>query len=243
MRSRDRESFSHRVRNIAANGLIVACYVRGKSYCLLIDPAVKGRTAASSGIFLTRRAALEGTDMPRYELELRLDAPGAADFGGALSDESERVRADVYRKLGLKVRSNAWVRINLSSAKGMVKVQQVIDECDAGRVRAGTANLYEHLDKGESNSADWFYLSTRTANGSFSLWDGYPSYILSELTADHAYNHTFVSQEFVDVCKQSGLRGVSFLRCRNKGRTTGPAWYAALPEHSLGRGLDHCWLK
>ncbi len=179
--------------------------------------------------------------MPRYELELRLDAPGAEDFGGALSDESERARADVYRRLGLKVHSNAWVRINLSSSKGLIKIQQVIDECGAGRVRAGTANVYEHLDKEESNSTDWFYLSTRNADGSFSLWDDYPSYILSELKADHAYNHTFVSQEFVDVCKQSGLRGISFLRCRNTGRKSGAAWYVALPEYSLGRGLDHCW--
>lgn len=175
--------------------------------------------------------------MSRYELELRLDAPGI----DALSEESDRVRARVYCKLRLKVRSHAWVRIDLNSAKGMDKVQQVIDECNAGHVRAGTANLYEHLDKEESASADWFYLFTKFANGSFSLWDDYPSYLLSELAADHAFNNTFVSEDFVDACKQSELRGVSFLRCRNKGRKSGPAWFAALPENGLGRGLDHYW--
>jgi len=184
---------------------------------------------------------LEAADMSRHELELRLDAPGVEDFGGALSEESDLARASVYRKLGLKVHSNAWVRIDLSSANGMNKVQKLIEECKAGRVTAGTANVYEHLDKDESAAADWSYLYTKTANSSFSLWDDYPSYISSELAAGHAFNHTFVSAQFVDACERSGLRGISFLRCRKKGRKDGPAWFAALPENGLGRGLDHDW--
>lgn len=179
--------------------------------------------------------------MSRYELELRLDAPGVEDFGGALTEESERVRARIYRKLKLKVRSNAWVRIDLSTANGMEKVQKLIEECKAGHVTAGTGTVYEHLYEDESTSADWSYLFTKTADDSFSLWDDYPSYKLSDLAADHAFNHTFVSAEFVDICERSNLRGVSFLRCRNRGRKRGPAWFAALPENSLGRGLDHCW--
>ena len=60
--------------------------------------------------------------MSRYELVLRVDAPGADDFGGSLTDESARVRSRVYRDLGLKAHSNAWVKINLCSAKGVEKV-------------------------------------------------------------------------------------------------------------------------
>jgi hypothetical protein len=184
---------------------------------------------------------LKGTDMSRYEIELRLDAPGVETFGGALSKESERARTRVYRELGLKVHSNAWVKIDLSSASGMNKVQKLIEECKAGQVTAGTAIVYEHLDKGESTAADWSYLYTRTANDSFSLWDDYPSYKSSELAATHAFNNTFVSSQFVDICERAGLRGVSFLRCRKRGRKHGPAWFVALPDNSLGRGLDHRW--
>ena len=179
--------------------------------------------------------------MSRYELELRLDAPGVEEFGGALSEESARARTRIYRKLGLKVHSNAWVRINLSTSEGMNKVERLIEECKAGNVTAGTANVYEYIDKDESAPAEWSYLYTKTVNSSFSLWDDYPSYISSELATGHAFNHTFVSAQFVDSCERSGLRGISFLRCRKKGRKDGPAWFAALPESSLGRGLDHGW--
>jgi len=199
------------------------------------------RTESTANVGGPHQTTLEAADMSRYELELRLDAPGVEEFGGALSEESERARARVYRKLGLKVHSNAWVRINLSSTNGMNKVQKLIEECKAGNVTAGTANVYEHLDKDQSAAADWSYLYTKTANTSFSLWDDYPSYISSELAAGHAFNDTFVSAQFVDICERSGLRGISFLRCRNKGRKHGPAWFAALPENSLGRGLDHYW--
>jgi hypothetical protein len=179
--------------------------------------------------------------MSRYELELRLDAPGVEAFEGALSEESGRARANVYRKLGLKVHSNAWVRINLNSANGMDKLQKLIEACKAGQVTAGTANVYEHLDQDESAAVDWSYLYTRTANESFSLGDDYPSYKSSELATGHAFNNTFVSAQFVDVCERSGLRGIAFLRCRRRGRKHGPAWFAALPENCLGRGLDHRW--
>ena len=177
--------------------------------------------------------------MSRYELELRLDAPGVEDFGGALSEESECARTRVYRKLGLKVHSNAWVRINLNTPDGMNKIQRLIEECKTGHVTAGTANVYERLDKDESAAVDWSYLYSKTVNSSFSLWDDYPSYISSELSTGHAFNHTFVSEKFVDTCERSGLRGISFLRCRKKGRKDGPVWFVALPEKSLGRALDH----
>jgi len=139
------------------------------------------RTESTANVGGPHQTTLEAADMSRYELELRLDAPGVEEFGGALSEESERARARVYRKLGLKVHSNAWVRINLSSTNGMNKVQKLIEECKAGNVTAGTANVYEHLDKDQSAAADWSYLYTKTANTSFSLWDDYPSYISSEL--------------------------------------------------------------
>jgi hypothetical protein len=54
-------------------------------------------------------------------------------------------------------------------------------------------------------------------------------------------NHTFVSDEFVHACERSRLRGLSFLRCRSRGRKPARAWFVALPDHGLGHGLDHPW--
>jgi hypothetical protein len=179
--------------------------------------------------------------MPRYELELRLDAPGCKDFGGAHTEESERVRTRIYRELHLKVHSHSWVTIDLSSPRGKDKVQKLLDACKAGRAKAGTGHVHEHLDENESAAADWFYLFTKSGNDSFSLWDDYPSYKMSDLGAEHAYSNSFVSADFVDVCERSNLRGISFLRCQKRGRKSGPAWFTALPENGLGHGLDHCW--
>lgn len=64
---------------------------------------------------------------------------------------------------------------------------------------------------------------------------------MSDLGDEHAYSNSFVSADFVDICERSGLRGISFLRCQKKGRKPGPAWFVALPDSSLGRGLDHHW--
>ena len=155
-----------------------------------LDQSCCSESTANAG--RPHQTPLEGAELARYELVLRLDAPGVEAFGGSLSGDSERARARVYRKLGLKVHSNAWVRIDLSSANGMNKVGKLIEECKAGHVTAGTANVYEHLDKDESAAADWSVLYTKTANASFSLWHDYPSCISPELAAGHAFNNTFV---------------------------------------------------
>ncbi len=179
--------------------------------------------------------------MARYELEVRIDAAGVDDFGGALSDESASVRERIYRDLGLKPHSNAWVRINLCSATGMKRLQRLVELCEAGEARAGTGHVHEQFDDSESAAADWFYLFTKTAGDSFSLWDDYPSYKMSDIGSEHAYSNSFVSEDFVAVCEQQRLRGISFLRCKQRGRKPGPAWFAALPASALGRGLDHTW--
>jgi hypothetical protein len=84
-------------------------------------------------------------------------------------------------------------------------------------------------------------VTTKTADRSFSLWDDYPSYAPGSVAGHHVMNHTFVSEEFVQACGRSGLQGVSFLRCRSRGRTPTASWFAALPDQGLGRGLDHPW--
>jgi hypothetical protein len=47
--------------------------------------------------------------MSQFHLELRVDAPGSDGdrLSDALTEASQRVRASLYRRLGLKVHSNA----------------------------------------------------------------------------------------------------------------------------------------
>lgn len=176
-----------------------------------------------------------------FALELRLDAPGGDGLAGALTEESARVRARIYRELGLKAHSKAWVRLEPDTAQGRRTIERILQACRSGQVVAGAGTLYERLGEDESAGAQWSYLDTKTADNSFSLWDEYPSFKPSEVAGRCALNHTFVAQAFVQACARSKLRGISFLRCRPRGRKPGPAWYVALPAQGLGRGLDHPW--
>jgi hypothetical protein len=175
----------------------------------------------------------------RFDLDLRLDAPAPYDDAAvALAEESQQVRALIYKRLGLKAHSGkAWITLDLESAKGWSVLEKLIEECRARRVMVGSAIAREKLDA----DADWFQLETRPAYDSFSLWDDYPSYKSGTHPEGHALNATFVSEAFVATVERAGLRGIAFLRCLNKGRKPGPPWHAALPEHSLGRGVDHPW--
>ena len=148
--------------------------------------------------------------MPRYELDLRLDAPADDRLASSLTAESERVRGAIYRKLRLRVRSKAWITIDPGSDRGRRTLEQLIAECASAHVVAGSGTLTEHLDDAEAGGADWFHVITKMADESFSLWDEYPSYKAgSHPAGSHALNHTFVSAAFVDACKGAGLRGIT----------------------------------
>jgi hypothetical protein len=179
----------------------------------------------------------------RYELQLRVDvpAPGGQSLGDALGPRSQEMRTAIYGALRLRVHSHSWVRIDLGTAHGRQMVERLAAECAAAGAVMGTATVTERLDDVESAAADWSLLHTKTAYDSFSLWDDYPSYRSGTHPKGHALNHTFVSSEFVDAYRALGLTGLSFLRCKNAGRKQGPPWFAALPDHFLGHGLDHPW--
>ncbi len=181
--------------------------------------------------------------MPSYALDIRIDAPSREGdpLASALTEESERVREQVYRHLRLKSRGAGWVTVDPGSPKGGRTIRQLTELCATGSVVAGSGRLWEHLDAAEAAAACWFFLITETAYDSFSLWDDYPSYKAGTHPKGEALNHTFVSAAFVETCVAARLTGISFLRCRNGGRKRGPPWYAALPDASLGHGLDHPW--
>jgi hypothetical protein len=175
-----------------------------------------------------------------FTLELRLDARAAAgdETPAVHSLPSQALRAQAYKRLGLKAHSGAaWVTLDLESAEGWSLFDSIVVECRQGRVEAGSAIACEKPPQ----DSDWFELLTKTAYDSFSLWDAYPGYKAGGHPDGHALNGTFVSEAFVAAVQKARLRGVAFLRCRNKGRKAGPAWFVALPERSLGLGLDHPW--
>lgn len=179
--------------------------------------------------------------MRPFTLDLRLDARAAAgdETPAVLSVPSHTLRADAYKRLGLKAHSGAaWVTLDLESAKGWRLLDGIVAECRQGRLEAGSAIAREKPPE----DSDWFNLRTKAAYHSFSLWDEYPGYKSGSHPDGHALNDTFVSEAFVGAVQQVRLKGIAFLRCRNKGRKAGPAWFAALPERSLGLGLDHPWL-
>lgn len=177
--------------------------------------------------------------MYRFTLDLRLDASTSRNgVPVAYCEESESLRTRIYTQLRLKPHSaKAWVTLDLESSKGWGIVQKLVDECQTGRVRVGRAIACEKVDI----DADWFQLVTKMADDSFSLWDDYPSFKAGTHPDGHALNEMFVSEAFVELVARAKLTGISFLRCRNKGRKAGPSWFVALPAHSLGLGLDHPW--
>lgn len=181
--------------------------------------------------------------MPSYALDIRIDAPSREGdpLASVLTVESQRVREQVYRHMRLRPDSAGWVTVDPGSPKGRHTILQLTELCGTGSVVAGSGKLWEHLDAAEAAAADWFSLVTETASDSFSLWDDYPSCKAGTHPRGEALNQTFVSAAFVETCVAARLTGISFLRCRNGGRKRGSPWYAALPDASLGHGLDHPW--
>jgi len=181
--------------------------------------------------------------VPNLELTLRVDAPPAGPDGSTdfLGTESQRARERVYATLRLKPRSVSWVTLRLGTPKAEHAIEFLVAERRAGRAVVGSARLLEIPDQTENAGFEWSILNTRQVDGSFSLWDDYPQCRAGTLPRAGALNHTFVSDQFVAAYEQLGLNGLDFLRCRNSGRKPGPPWFAALPKHFLGKGLDHPW--
>lgn len=181
--------------------------------------------------------------MSHFVLVLRVDAPAPGGYttGDVLTDASQKLRTSIYRKLGLEVHSNAWVTIKLNVAKGRETLRQLLEECRVEGAVVGAGTVTEQFMDEDIAAADWFYLVTKTAGDSFSLWDDYPCYKPGTLPDGQVLNHAFVSAAFVEVCGRLGLTGLSFLRCRNAGRKRSAGWFVALPDRFLGHGLDHPW--
>jgi hypothetical protein len=179
--------------------------------------------------------------MSCFSLALRVDA-GLIDgeHPSFLSSASMEVRKKAYAALGLKIYSVAWVRIVPGSAKGDAVIRRLRDWRDAGDLVVGSAILTETFDDRDAEQARWFYLHTRTVDD-FNLWDPYPRCKTGSLPKVHALNHTFVSSAFASTVDRRRLTGLSFLQCENRGRKHGTPWFVALPDESLGRGLDHPW--
>ncbi len=140
----------------------------------------------------------------------------------------------------MKVHSAGWVTIIPGTKKADAAMAALVAEREAGRAVVGAAFLTETFDGDAASGAVWSLLHTRQVDD-FSLWNDYPGCKAGTLPKVHALNHTFVSSAFVAACERRGLTGVSFLQCANTGRKAAEPWFVALPDFSLGRGLDHPW--
>lgn len=180
--------------------------------------------------------------MSTFTLTFRADGPADSPDGTwtGISDESNHLRSRLYASLGVKARSGAWVTLTLGTRKGDAVLRGLAAEIGAGRAVVGAATFTETPGAAERDTARWFLLGTRVVDD-FNLWDAYPSCRPGTLPAVHALNHTFVSSDFVQVCRERPLTGVSFLQCASRGRKAGDAWFVALPDRPIGRGLDHPW--
>jgi hypothetical protein len=174
-----------------------------------------------------------------FSVSLRVDAPSPAP-DAMLSAASDALRTRVYAELGLKPRSVAWVTVVPGTRKGDEVLARLIARREAGELVVGSATLTETIAWDQAGTAEWFLLDSKVVDD-FSLWDDYPRCKAGTLPKVHALNHTFVSSGFRTLCLEQRLRGVSFLQCENRGRKPGEPWFVALPDHSLGRGLDHPW--
>ena len=176
-----------------------------------------------------------------FNLMVRVDAPDTPGQAGGMSGPaSDALRKRLYPELKLKTRSVAWIAFDFGTAKGEAAMARLIAEREAGRIVAGSAYLTESIDWKHADAAEWFLLNTKQVDD-FTLWDNYPACKAGTLPPVHALNHTFVSAAFVEACQARRLRGISFLQCKNRGRKPGKPWFVALPDHFLGRGLDHPW--
>lgn len=163
--------------------------------------------------------------MPAYRLHLRLE-PQA-----------------FYRTLGLRA-SGAWATLDPLAPKSARALERLELFVRSGAARLAEVRLRESPSAAELEACEWFELGNRFFKGDpgFSLWDDYPS-CRSAAVPDgiHLFACCVVSAAFRALVRARRLRGLEFLRVKEKSRKPKPAWFVALARAPLGQGVDHPW--
>lgn len=163
--------------------------------------------------------------MPAYRLSLRLEPQG------------------FYRTLGLRA-SGPWAALDPLAPKSARTLERLELFVRSGAARLAEARLHESMTAAELDACEWFELGNRFFKGDpgFTLWDDYPS-CRSAAVPDgiHLFAHCVVSARFRALVRTRRLRGLEFLRVKEKSRKPKLAWFVALPRAPLGQGVDHPW--
>lgn len=180
--------------------------------------------------------------MPAYQLVLRLD-PRDAQPNWLHDPAAPAFRKSFYRSLGLRG-TDTWATIDPLAPKSGATLDRIELLVKSGAVALAEARLRESLTRQELEACEWFALENRFFKGDpgFSLWDDYPSCRSAAIPAGiHLFADVVVSEAFRGVVEAGGLRGLEFLRVKEKSRKPKLAWYVAVARQPLGQGVDHPW--
>lgn len=148
-----------------------------------------------------------------------------------------------YRTLGLRA-VGGWATLDPLAPKAARALERLELFVRSGAARVDEARLHESMTAAELEACEWFELGNRFFKGNpgFTLWDDYPS-CRSAAVPDgiHLFADCVVSARFRALVTKRRLRGLEFLRVREKSRKPRLAWFVALPRAPLGQGVDHPW--
>jgi hypothetical protein len=181
--------------------------------------------------------------MPEVRLHLRLD-PHETQPNWLWDPAAPEFRKSFYRSFGLG-RSDTWATIDPATPKGVRALDRIELLVKSGAVLLGEARLQESLTGAELDACEWFELGNRFFKGDpgFSLWDDYPSCRSAAIPNEvHLTADVLVSEAFRAVVEAERLRGLEFLRVKEKSRKPKLAWYVGIARQQLGQGVDHPWL-
>jgi hypothetical protein len=150
---------------------------------------------------------------------------------------------EFYRTLGLRA-AGGWATLDPLAPKSARALERLELFVRSGAARLGEARLYESPSAAELEACEWFELANRFFKGNpgFSLWDDYPSCRSAAIPEGiHLFADCVVSSAFRALVKARRLRGLEFLRVKEKSRKPRLAWFVALPHAPLGQGVDHPW--
>ena len=180
--------------------------------------------------------------MPACELVLRLD-PRDAQPNWLHDPAAPALRKSFYRSLGLRG-TDTWVTIDPLAPKSAGTFDRIEVFVKSGAVALGEARLRESLTAAELEACEWFALENRFFKGDpgFSVWDDYPSCRSAAIPDGiHLFADVVCSAAFRAVVEAQRLRGLEFLRVKEKSRKPKLAWHVAVALAPLGQGVDHPW--
>ena len=194
--------------------------------------------------------------MPRYELQLRVDAYSATGEWAAapplmspeyeeLEERARAVRVALARRFGIRL-SGPWMQLAGDTPTLDAFVAELERMRDAREAAPGSIFVRELLTPDEEASCEWFSVRVQARGEGEAIerpYDGaYPAVravdlVDSAIAADGA----FVNEHVARALREAGVTGCELVWARDRGKWAAPQWYMLIPTASAGRGVDHPW--